>query len=250
MYLAPHPKRSPEKMLPKYLDDLLRERLGTELRWHTQNIESSRTRAVEKAHSLGNDPRTLVTMELIRESGSHIKKIYEVICDVVGQVGFDPYDDFSSDLVALFEAFSDEQVGHIQASLDSWHGKPHNPQIDKHDLRSTFTNIKDNYRVKIKTLASSILHPVKKKSKPESQSLDSVFIVHGHDDLAKTETARFVEKLGFTAIILHEQASGGKTIIEKIEAYANIGFGIVLYTPTRPPFTQASGGSLFRVSRK
>ncbi len=58
-----------------------------------------------------------------------------------------------------------------------------------------------------------------------------VFIVHGHDELAKTEVARFVEKLGFTSIILHEQASEGKTIIEKIEAHSNVGFGIVLYTP-------------------
>ncbi len=32
-------------------------------------------------------------------------------------------------------------------------------------------------------------------------------------------------------IILHEQASSGKTIIEKIEEYSNVGFGIVLYTP-------------------
>lgn len=58
-----------------------------------------------------------------------------------------------------------------------------------------------------------------------------VFIVHGHDDAAKSEAARFVENLGFKAIILHEQASSGKTIIEKIEEYTNVGFGIVLYTP-------------------
>jgi len=58
-----------------------------------------------------------------------------------------------------------------------------------------------------------------------------VFIVHGHDNLAKIETARFVESLGLTAIILHEQASSGSTIIEKIETYSNVGFGIVLYTP-------------------
>jgi predicted nucleotide-binding protein len=58
-----------------------------------------------------------------------------------------------------------------------------------------------------------------------------VFIVHGHDELAKTEVARFIEKLGFEPIILHEQANSGKTIIEKIEAYLNVGFGIVLYTP-------------------
>nr|WP_314439445.1 nucleotide-binding protein [uncultured Porphyromonas sp.] len=58
-----------------------------------------------------------------------------------------------------------------------------------------------------------------------------VFIVHGHDGEAKQAVARFVEKIGFEAIILHEQASSGNTIIEKIEANSNVGFGIVLYTP-------------------
>lgn len=59
---------------------------------------------------------------------------------------------------------------------------------------------------------------------------DEVFIVHGHDDLAKVKTARFIERLGLRPIILHEQSSSGKTIIEKIEEYSNVGFGIVLYT--------------------
>ena len=58
-----------------------------------------------------------------------------------------------------------------------------------------------------------------------------VFIVHGHDDGAKEAAARVVGDLGLEAIILHEQASSGNTIIEKIEEYTNVGFGIVLYTP-------------------
>ena len=58
-----------------------------------------------------------------------------------------------------------------------------------------------------------------------------VFIVHGHDGEAKQAVARFIEKLGLEAIILHEQANAGNTIIEKIEEYTNVGFGIVLYTP-------------------
>lgn len=58
-----------------------------------------------------------------------------------------------------------------------------------------------------------------------------VFIVHGHDEAARQAVARFIEKIGFEAIILHEQASSGQTIIEKIEANSNVGFGIVLYTP-------------------
>ncbi len=62
-------------------------------------------------------------------------------------------------------------------------------------------------------------------------SKNEVFIVHGHDEAAKNKTARFIEKLGLKPIILHEQASGSKTVIEKIEAYSNVGFGIVLYTP-------------------
>lgn len=58
-----------------------------------------------------------------------------------------------------------------------------------------------------------------------------VFIVHGHDELAKLEMADFIVGLGLEPIILHMQASSGRTIIEKIEHYSNVGFGIVLYTP-------------------
>lgn len=73
-----------------------------------------------------------------------------------------------------------------------------------------------------------------------------VFIVHGHDDLTKIKVARFVEKLGYEAIILHEQASRGKTIIEKIETYTDVGFAIILYTPDDVGNNQeeASAGSL------
>lgn len=67
--------------------------------------------------------------------------------------------------------------------------------------------------------------------KDKELDTSKVFVVHGHDDLAKTEVARFIEKLGLKVIILHEQASSGKTIIEKIEEYSNVGFGIVIYTP-------------------
>ena len=43
--------------------------------------------------------------------------------------------------------------------------------------------------------------------------------------------ARFLEKLELEPIILHEQPNLGKTLIEKIEEYTDVGFGIVLYTP-------------------
>jgi len=62
-------------------------------------------------------------------------------------------------------------------------------------------------------------------------SKSQIFIVHGQDNEAKLEVARFIEKVGFKPIILNEQASGSKTIIEKIEEYSDVGFGVVIYTP-------------------
>ena len=58
-----------------------------------------------------------------------------------------------------------------------------------------------------------------------------VFVVHGRDNEAKQEASRFIENLGLEAIILHEQANSGMTIIEKIERYTNdADYALVLYT--------------------
>lgn len=59
---------------------------------------------------------------------------------------------------------------------------------------------------------------------------NKIFIVHGHDDVAKLDMARTLEKAGFEAIILHEQPDAGRTIIEKFEDYADVGFAVILYT--------------------
>ena len=59
---------------------------------------------------------------------------------------------------------------------------------------------------------------------------NKIFIVHGHDELAVQEMARTLEKWGFEAIILHEQADMGMTIIEKIEKYTDVDYAVVLYT--------------------
>jgi predicted nucleotide-binding protein len=67
---------------------------------------------------------------------------------------------------------------------------------------------------------------------PVARNKRKVFIVHGRDNEAKQEVSRFIEKIGLEAIILHEQASSGMTIIEKIERYSNdADFALVLYTP-------------------
>jgi hypothetical protein len=57
-----------------------------------------------------------------------------------------------------------------------------------------------------------------------------VFLVHGHDDAVKHEVARVLEKLDLEPIILHERPDEGRTIIEKFEDYADVGFAVVLMT--------------------
>lgn len=67
-----------------------------------------------------------------------------------------------------------------------------------------------------------------------------IFVVHGHDEGARESVARFIERMGFVPIILHEQASRGRTIIEKVEAYADVGFAVVLLTPDDEGRTQGA----------
>lgn len=59
-----------------------------------------------------------------------------------------------------------------------------------------------------------------------------VFVVHGRDNSLKESVARFLERLGFDAVILHEQANQGRTIIEKfVDEAADAAYAVILLTP-------------------
>lgn len=58
-----------------------------------------------------------------------------------------------------------------------------------------------------------------------------VFIVHGHDETTKAVLARMLERIGLEPIILHEQPNRGRTIIEKFEHFADVGFAVIVLTP-------------------
>ena len=66
---------------------------------------------------------------------------------------------------------------------------------------------------------------------PKLGQSERVFIVHGRDAGTKNLVARFLQSLGLTPVILHEQANHGLTIIEKFEQHADVGFAVVLLTP-------------------
>lgn len=58
-----------------------------------------------------------------------------------------------------------------------------------------------------------------------------VFIVHGHDLTMRESVARFVQAIGLEPVILADQVNGGRTVIEKFERNADVGYAIVLLSP-------------------
>ena len=60
---------------------------------------------------------------------------------------------------------------------------------------------------------------------------DKVFVVHGRKDGPREAVARFIDQLGYEPVILQEQASEGRTLIEKFERHSEaVAFAVVLLT--------------------
>ena len=58
-----------------------------------------------------------------------------------------------------------------------------------------------------------------------------IFISHGKDQKPLNELKKMLIEFGFTPIILSEQPSSGKAVMEKLEAYSDVGYVFVILTP-------------------
>lgn len=97
-------------------------------------------------------------------------------------------------------------------------------------IKTTLQSDKDDALEKDTESLESLNNNMEKSGDIEKKS-NKIFIVHGHDKVAKIEVARFIVKMKFEAVILHEQVNEGKTSIEKIEYNTDVDFAVVLYTP-------------------
>ena len=70
-----------------------------------------------------------------------------------------------------------------------------------------------------------------------------VFIVHGQNEEIKQTVARFVEKIDYEPIILHDQPNKGRTIIEKFSDYSDVSFAIVLLTADDLGYSKTSNNT-------
>ncbi len=117
-----------------------------------------------------------------------------------------------------------KNISEIYNNQFVYHKDVHSDNIKKLDsILSDIQNNKEEYILQFGYKTVEI--------KNKDTDYRKIFIVHGRDDLSKVEVARYLEKLSIEPIILHEQVNSGDTIIEKIERYSNVQFGIILYTP-------------------
>ena len=127
----------------------------------------------------------------------------------------------SQDIDAMSDWFSDVKV---------WADKNNQPHLSTDATNGLFFGSHPN---RVTEYRRKILSQLKSFAKEQMDMEDKikVFIVHGHNNELKSEVARYIEKLGFDAIIFHEQANGSRTIIEKLEQItADVQFAVVLYT--------------------
>jgi predicted nucleotide-binding protein len=66
-----------------------------------------------------------------------------------------------------------------------------------------------------------------------------VFVVHGHDEIAKASLEIFLRDIGLEPIVLHRQADEGLTIIEKFEKHSDVGYAFILLTPDEISYVKA-----------
>lgn len=112
------------------------------------------------------------------------------------------------------------------------------------------TDMKTKILKPTNTVSPSSSEPTVAPKVKEEKANKKVFIVHGHDNEMKSEVARLVEKLDLEAIILHEQANQGKTIIEKFEKHSDVSYAIVLLSPDDVGKAKVNQGQLNQRARQ
>ena len=147
------------------------------------------------------------------------------------------WSDFNAELLRRIVDTDKLLNDYYQSAIGGWLGGPLSfaAQVKEFysDVKQCITCLESIYdRLELIPESPMLAQPA------EAQPIDSrpeisrrVFVVHGHDEEAKQSVARCLEKLELKAIILHEHPSQGRTIIEKFEDYADVGFAVVLWTP-------------------
>lgn len=192
------------------------EKIPSELKISKEEAEQKLKERIEK----GN--------ELLEKSISNYEELEKL---------FDKWDDFNNELLKRIFTTDEYQNVYMYSEsticFSSFYGEPsYSEKIEK--LKKAIRD-KNNY---LETLIEKLeLIPVVDSivnNSPLINYKDSkkVFIVHGRDELAKTNLEVLLQEMGLETIVLHRQADEGQTVIEKFEKHgSDVGYAFILLTP-------------------
>ena len=97
-------------------------------------------------------------------------------------------------------------------------------------IRNNFNDIRKEDFPTIKKKIYDLPKEERTHEKRIAQSSSKVFIVHGKDHKPLKELGAMLIEFGLNPIVLHEKASGSRTIVEKLEKYSDVGYAFVILT--------------------
>jgi len=93
-------------------------------------------------------------------------------------------------------------------------------------------------RLELIPLSNAAVSPADELHRSPAKT-NKVFVVHGHDEIAKTNLEVFLHEIGLEPVVLHRQADEGLTIIEKFEKHSDVGYAFILLTPDEIAYIKA-----------
>ena len=151
---------------------------------------------------------------------------------------FDKWDDFNNELLKRIFTTDEYQNSYMWSgdnsiAFNSFYGEPsyHEKMVklkkDIQDRNHYLESLIEKLELipMINTVSQDKTSLIKGDSK-------KVFIVHGRDEVSKTNLEILLKEIGLEPIVLHRQADEGQTVIEKFEKHgSDVAYAFILLTP-------------------
>ena len=98
------------------------------------------------------------------------------------------------------------------------------------DMHSLLYDAKANRAENVEQLIAILQQINDENGEVPNTMNNKVFIVHGHNIAKRDLVEQLLRRIGLEPIILMNEANRGLALIEKIEAYSDVRYGIILYS--------------------
>lgn len=122
--------------------------------------------------------------------------------------------------------------------------------LKKKDFEWIRSNFDDIIKEDFPDIKSKIYTFIGNQKAPEKRVVplsNRVFIVHGRNHEPMKELKAMLKNFGLNPVVLHEQPSGSRTIVEKLERYSDVGYAFVILSPDDAGYCQSEVEWLFSV---